>query len=66
MGEVVQFVPRNAVTGKPMLEQPQSLVEAALDVVNQISVPRCHDDLTGDGGTVLYATGLGYLGDEGC
>ena len=63
MGEVVPFVPRNTVTGKPMIEQPKSLVEAALDVVNQISVPRCHDDL--QGGSVLeYETSLGYWPKE--
>lgn len=66
MGEVIPFVPRNSVDGRPMIEQPQSLVEAALDVVHQISVPTCHDDLQGEGGSVLYATGLGYIGDEGC
>lgn len=45
------------------VEQPQSLVEAALDVVHQISVPKCHDDL--QGGSVLeYETSLGYWPKE--
>ena len=63
MGDVIQFVPRNSVDRRPMIEQPQSLVEAALDVVHQISAPRCHDDLTG-GSVLEYETSLGYWPKE--
>jgi len=63
MGEVVQFVPRNAVDGKPMLEQ------IAVEAVESITAPCCHDDIQGEGGSVLkqmYESSLGYVEDEGC
>jgi len=62
MGEVVQFVPRNAIDGKPMLEQ------IALDAVDSITAPVCHDDIQGEGGSVLkqmYESSLGYVDGEG-
>lgn len=56
MGELVQFVPRDAKTRRPMLEQ------LAHEVLEQITVPRCHDELVG--GSVreaLYETSLGFV-----
>lgn len=47
--KIIPFVPRNVTNGKPMLEQ------LAHEIIEQITVPRCHDDLTGEGGCVLDA-----------
>jgi len=63
MGVVIPFVPRNATDGKPMLEQ------IAVEAVESITAPVCHDDLQGEGGCVLrqmYESSLGYVEDEGC
>lgn len=54
--KIIPFVPRKVADGKPMVDE---LSQAALEILLQLSVPKCHDDL--EGGSVLeYETSLGY------
>jgi hypothetical protein len=54
---IIPFVPRNSVDRKPMLEQ------LAHELIEQITVPTCHDDLTGNS-ILEYESSLGYLPKE--
>lgn len=55
--KIIQFVPRNAADRRPMLEQ------MAHEVLDQITMPKCHDDLVG-GSILEYESSLGYLPKE--